>query len=282
MSYPSNLQGITYVLCREGLRVAKRPWEITRSKIGDVDYARTSHLFFSLLYEPPPWPRIPMDKHTFQVPFQHRKSRYIPLLALLIPLACLSYLSLDFSRTRPSQRLVRVPRNAAQLIDKCVSLNIVPAPPLDFHERNVSDRYDPVLAPKKPILIRNATIWTGEVAEGLEIVFGDILLDKGVIRSVGSTGYAISEDVEEINVNGAWVTPGLVDLHSHIGVNSAPILSGSSDTNSHEGIAQPWLRSLDGLNTYDESYELSRAGGVTTALILPGSDNAIGAFSSYI
>ncbi|KAK7016983.1 hypothetical protein VNI00_018781 [Paramarasmius palmivorus] len=176
-----------------------------------------------------------MDKLTFQVPLQRRKPRYLPFIALLIPLACLSYLSLDFSTTQPSQRVVRVPRNAAQLIDKCISLNVLPAPPVDFHERNVSDRHDPALAPTKPILIRNATIWTGEVAEGLEIVFGDILLDKGVIRSVGSTGYAISEDVEEINVNGAWVTPGLVDLHSHIGVNSAPILSGSSDTNSHKG-----------------------------------------------
>ncbi|KAG5734721.1 hypothetical protein E4T56_gene17010, partial [Termitomyces sp. T112] len=36
------------------------------------------------------------------------------------------------------------------------------------------------------------------------------------------------------------------------------------------------LRSLDGLNTHDDSYPLSIAGGVTTALVLPGSSNAIG------
>lgn len=38
----------------------------------------------------------------------------------------------------------------------------------------------------------------------------------------------------------------------------------------------PWLRSLDAINTHDLSYNLSIAGGVTTALILPGSANSIG------
>lgn len=38
----------------------------------------------------------------------------------------------------------------------------------------------------------------------------------------------------------------------------------------------PWMRSLDGLNTHDDSYQLSVAGGVTTSLVLPGSADAIG------
>ena len=42
------------------------------------------------------------------------------------------------------------------------------------------------------------------------------------------------------------------------------------------GSIQPWLRSLDGLNTHDESYRLALAGGLTTALVIPGSANAIG------
>ena len=71
-------------------------------------------------------------------------------------------------------------------------------------------------------------------------------------------------------------SPSIVDLHSHIGVDSAPKLSGANDGNSRKGIAQPWLRSLDGLNTHDDAYKLSISGGVTTALILPGSANDIG------
>ena len=65
-------------------------------------------------------------------------------------------------------------------------------------------------------------------------------------------------------------------MHSHIGVDSLPELSGANDGNSLLGITQPWLRSLDGLNTHDESYTLSISGGVTSANILPGSANAIG------
>lgn len=88
-----------------------------------------------------------------------------------------------------------------------------------------------------------------------------------------------------------------VDLHTHLGVLSAPILAGigssliylntsspvlqlhslgAVDLNSNKGPIVPWLRSIDGLNTHDDSYELAMAGGVTSAQVLPGSKNAIG------
>lgn len=62
----------------------------------------------------------------------------------------------------------------------------------------------------------------------------------------------------------------IVDLHSHLGVDSSPELSGADDTNSLKGITQPWLRSVDGINTHDAAYQLSISGGVTTSVILPG------------
>ena len=76
------------------------------------------------------------------------------------------------------------------------------------------------------------------------------------------------------------MTPySLVDPHSHLGDSSSPALDGASgDDNSLKGTIQPWLRSLDGLNTHDDSYSLSIAGGITTAIVLPGSVNAIGNF----
>ena len=56
-----------------------------------------------------------------------------------------------------------------------------------------------------------------------------------------------------IHANGSWVTPGIFDMHSHIGVSSSPELLGADDTNSLQGVINPWLRSLDGLNTHDDS-----------------------------
>ena len=53
-------------------------------------------------------------------------------------------------------------------------------------------------------------------------------------------------------------------------------LTGAIDFNSAKGLILPYLRTIDGLNTHDASYELAMAGGVTSAQVLPGSSNVIG------
>ena len=82
-------------------------------------------------------------------------------------------------------------------------------------------------------LLKNAKIWTG-ARNGTEIVYGDVLLDKGLVVAVGyippSVLSAASEGTGGFRIQdvaGKWVTPGLVDLHSHLGVSSAPGLSGT-------------------------------------------------------
>ncbi|KAI6103408.1 hypothetical protein F5141DRAFT_1293329 [Pisolithus sp. B1] len=169
-----------------------------------------------------------------------------------------------------SETLAKRERIAAQ----CRYTRTPAGPPIDFHSRDQSDRYAP---DTKPTLIKNARIWTG-AENGTKIIQGDLLLHKGLIKAVGNVPLHFLENLqlEVIDAHGAWVTPGLVDLHSHLGVDSAPRLKGARDTNSHKAPILPWLRSLDGLNTHDEAYELARSGGVTTAQILPGSANDIG------
>ena len=123
--------------------------------------------------------------------------------------------------------------------DRCKAL-YAPAGPSPFFEpvRRLkwgSDRYVPGT---RATLIRNAVIWTGE-ANGTDVLFGDILLDKGLVVSLGDVPMSLleryegfgapegeKEQIEVMDVGGQWVTPGLVDLHSHIGVESAPILGG--------------------------------------------------------
>lgn len=55
--------------------------------------------------------------------------------------------------------------------------------------------------------------------------------------------------------------------------------TGALDVGSQKGPVNPWLRSVDGLNTHDEAYKLAIAGGVTSAQVLPGSGNNIGALN---
>ncbi|KAF8551997.1 hypothetical protein OG21DRAFT_1477901 [Imleria badia] len=162
----------------------------------------------------------------------------------------------------------------ANILSQCRYVKTPAGPPANFHARSESDRFSP---DARPTLIRNATIWTSGY-NGTEVVQGDLLLLKGLIRGVGAVAPSLLRDldIQVVDANGAWVTPGIVDLHSHLGVGSAPDLDGSDDTNSVKAPMLPWLRSLDGLNTHDYGYQLARSGGVTTAQILPGSASNIG------
>ncbi|KAI0342088.1 composite domain of metallo-dependent hydrolase [Trametopsis cervina] len=197
----------------------------------------------------------------------------LSILAIFV-LFNLWYYSSHFSHDQSSGN-VHVPLHAAQTLRECRKLHLKPGVPDNFYERETSDRFQPGT---KPVLIRNATIWTGRV-QGLEVITGDLLLEGGLIKQIGHISPEVIpryKDLEVIDVNGAWVTPGVIDVHSHLGVGASPALSGASDGNSLKGLTLPWLRSLDGINTHDDGYASSIAGGLTTALILPGSADAIG------
>ncbi|KAH6915125.1 hypothetical protein BKA70DRAFT_566770 [Coprinopsis sp. MPI-PUGE-AT-0042] len=203
--------------------------------------------------------------------------------ALAIALALLAtWLGLN----QPHQLLTAGPHRFGilerqEILGRCASIRSTPGPPENFLSRDESDRFE---AGTNATLIRNARIFTGE-KNGTVIVHGDILLDKGVIRGLGEIPGRVIDSIKNLTViqaNGAWVTPGLVDLHSHMGILSSPILSGAADLNSPRGPILPWLRSIDGLNTHDDAFELAMAGGVTSVQVLPGSDNAIGGQSFFI
>ncbi|KAJ6551858.1 composite domain of metallo-dependent hydrolase [Mycena capillaripes] len=150
-----------------------------------------------------------------------------------------------------------------------------------LHSRDESDRYVPGT---RPVLLRNATLWTG-ANKGTDIVYGsDVLLDKGLIVALGSIPPQLErlKNLDIVDLHGNWVSPGIVDAHSHLGVGSSPRLSGAMDSNSHKAPILPWLRSIDGLNTHDLAYRFSISGGVTTAQIVPGSANNIGGQSFLI
>ncbi|KAK0206400.1 carbohydrate esterase family 9 protein [Desarmillaria ectypa] len=162
------------------------------------------------------------------------------------------------------------------ILSLCASLESVPGVvEPNFITRDVSDRYEPGT---NATLIKNATILTGEISdgEGVILVGSDILLDMGIVKAIGnfSPNYGDSS-TSVIHANGAWVTPGLIDLHSHLGVMSIPLTEGASDANSKKGPIVPWLRSIDALNTHDDGFKLAVAGGVTSVKVIPGNMNAI-------
>ncbi|KDN43658.1 hypothetical protein K437DRAFT_147093 [Tilletiaria anomala UBC 951] len=155
-----------------------------------------------------------------------------------------------------------------------------------FSERRTqSDRFAAAMhsahaGPKGRTHIVNATLWTG-AHDGTEVRRGvDIILERGIIKdivqSAGAAPLAREEQEAVFDAAGRWVTPGLVDVHVHMGVDQLPTLPSVEDTNTRQTPLAPFLRSLDGLNQHDLSFKRTVAGGITTGLVLPGSGGNIG------
>jgi imidazolonepropionase-like amidohydrolase len=127
--------------------------------------------------------------------------------------------------------------------------------------------------PYPPVLIRNATILTGT---GQEIANGSILFRDGRIVAVGQNVQA-PPDARVVDGTGTFVTPGVIDAHSHIGVYAAPGTEAESDGNElpvSPNTAQVWAE--HSIWPQDPQIPLAIEGGVTTMLVLPGSGNLIG------
>ncbi|MGE0441514.1 MAG: amidohydrolase family protein [Gemmatimonadales bacterium] len=126
--------------------------------------------------------------------------------------------------------------------------------------------------PNPPVLIRNATIMT---ATGQELTNASILLQDGKIVAVGDVG-TVPAGAQVIDGSGKYVTPGIIDTHSHIGVYPAPGTQSEQDGNeaTNPVTAEVWAE--HSVWPQDPQIPLAVAGGVTVAQILPGSANLIG------
>jgi imidazolonepropionase-like amidohydrolase len=129
-----------------------------------------------------------------------------------------------------------------------------------------------------PVLIRNATIMT---ATGQEIANGSILFKDGRIMAVGTTVQAPGDAVV-VDGTGKFVTPGLIDAHSHLGVYAAPGTEAESDGNeaTRPVTAEVWAE--HSFWPQDPQIPLAIAGGITTIQALPGSANLIGGRSAIL
>ncbi|MEO8449663.1 MAG: amidohydrolase [Gemmatimonadota bacterium] len=132
--------------------------------------------------------------------------------------------------------------------------------------------------PNPPVLIRNATVMT---AAGQELTGASILFQDGRITTVGANLEAPA-GAQVVDGTGKFVTPGIIDTHSHLGVYSAPGTQAESDGNeaTNPVTAEVWAE--HSIWPQDPQIPLAIAGGVTVAQILPGSANLIGGRSAII
>ena len=130
--------------------------------------------------------------------------------------------------------------------------------------------YQPI--DKKEFVITNATILDGT---GKRLEKANVWVKENKIQEV-SVNLTVPAGIEKIDANGKWVTPGIIDVHSHLGVYPSPSHEANADGNemTSPNTAEVWAEHA--VWTQDPGFNLARAGGVTSLQILPGSANLFG------
>jgi len=133
-----------------------------------------------------------------------------------------------------------------------------------------ASRYQAIAAPT--VLITGATVLIGD---GQRLDNADVLVEYGKISAVGPQVQAPA-GATRVDGRGKWVTPGLIDVHSHLGVYPSPGMRAHRDGNEATApvTAQVWAE--HSAWPQDPGFAAALAGGVTTLQLLPGSANLVG------
>lgn len=122
------------------------------------------------------------------------------------------------------------------------------------------------------IMLKNAHIIT---CESEEIEKGYIIIEETHIKEVGKMENVPLFSGEEIDLDGKYIMPGMIDAHTHLGMWGYAGTKESRDLNESSSPITPHLRAIDAINPLDEYFSEALMGGVTTVCTGPGSANPI-------
>jgi imidazolonepropionase-like amidohydrolase len=128
--------------------------------------------------------------------------------------------------------------------------------------------------PNAATALKGATVYDGK---GGKIENGVVFMRDGKITAVGGPDTAIPEGVTVIDGTGKFVTPGIIDIHSHLGDYPSPGVEAHSDGNEATSPTTPEVWAEHSVWPQDPGFSRAMAnGGITSLQILPGSANLMG------
>ena len=127
------------------------------------------------------------------------------------------------------------------------------------------------------VVIINGKIFTMEKMTGI-IEKGYVRINGKRIEDIGTMSSFLwkSGDDHVIDVDGAWVMPGLIEAHSHIGITEEKVGMVGDDCNEGTMPVTATLRALDAVNAMDPAFHDAIQAGITSVMVGPGSANVVG------
>ena len=127
--------------------------------------------------------------------------------------------------------------------------------------------------PGRPTALVGATVFDGA---GGSIPNGTVLFRDGKVVAIGGAELS-TEGYDTIDASGKFVTPGIIDIHSHLGNYPTPSVQAHSDGNEATSPTTPDVWAEHSVWPQDPGFSRALAnGGVTSLQILPGSANLMG------
>src|SRR3954451_23484410 len=157
---------------------------------------------------------------------------------------------------------------ALMLAIAAVGLNAAPARPPHGHRgpgplEAASDPYPSTYkpAPSSPVVLVGATILDGA---GQRIDNGEVVLSNGKVQAIGHD-LPRPAGASVIDAHGKWITPGLIDVHTHLGVYTLPQTSLDAETSDVTEVHDPnaadtWVE--DAVRSVDPGFGHALAAGV--------------------
>ncbi|KAJ4858939.1 amidohydrolase family domain-containing protein [Trichoderma breve] len=229
-------------------------------------------------YEAPAYPRRPRHRRLFMRSILSIRTGLSVVVAASVLWLCFAvdrqYRAQQPHDGRASSKLLQ---RFEESLAQCQGLGKVPGRPAPG-SRQSNPRWSPTNGQIGTTVLRNATLFDGEafVPGAVDIVFSKGLIEA--VHKASDNKAIVGDNVVEYNVHGRYVTPGLVDMHSHHYLGTWPGTASTDDGNEVHPDTKaftPAVRVIDALKAYDEGATLILSGGVTSSLIIPGSANLI-------